>query len=135
MRADPGELVAGRAALGGFRRRGRVSAGGSARLVRAADGWCAVNLSRDDDVAAVPAIIGALGLGGVDGLAAGREAGAEDGADGVWGALEAAALGTRAEALAGAAQLLGVPAGALPSGRPAAGVPSARCRRDGRRPG
>jgi hypothetical protein len=126
VRADPGELVAGRAALAGFRRRGRVSAGGSARLVRAADGWCAVNLSRDDDVAAVPAIIGALGLGGVDGLAAGREAGAEDGADGVWGALEAAALGTRAEALAGAAQLLGVPAGALPSGRPAAGVPSGR---------
>ena len=40
----------------------------------------------------------------------------------MWGALEAAALGTRAEALAGAAQLLGVPAGALPSGRPAAGA-------------
>ncbi len=67
VRADPGELVAGRAALAGLRRRGRVSAGGSARLVRAADGWCAVNLSREDDVAAVPAIIGALGLGGVDG--------------------------------------------------------------------
>ena len=114
VRADPGELVAGRAALGGFRRRGRVSAGGSARLVRAADGWCAVNLSRDDDVAAVPAIIGALGL---DGSAAG--------ADGVWGALEAAALETRAEVLAGAAQLLGVPAGALPSGRPA-GLTSAQ---------
>src|ERR1700722_13529233 len=48
VRADPGELVAGRAALGGFRRRGRESAGGSARLVRAADGWCAVNLSRED---------------------------------------------------------------------------------------
>ena len=43
----------------------------------------------------------------------------------MWGALEAAALGTRAEVLAGAAQLLGVPAGALPSGRPAAGLPSA----------
>ena len=108
VRADPGELVAGRAALSGFRRRGRVSAGGSARLLRAADGWCAVNLSRDDDVAAVPAIIGALGVSGAGGA----------GADGVWGALEAAALGARAEALAGAAQLLGVPAAALPSGRP-----------------
>src|ERR1700733_3740584 len=67
VRADPGELVAGRAALAGFRRRGRVSAGGSARLVRAADGWCAVNLSRGDDVEAVPAIIGLLGEAGVAG--------------------------------------------------------------------
>jgi CoA-transferase family III len=112
VRADPGELVAGRAALAGFRRRGRVSAGGSARLLRAADGWCAVNLSRDDDVAAVPAIIGALGVDGRLG-----------GADGVWGALEAAAVGVRAEALAGAAQLLGVPAAALPSVRPALPTP------------
>ena len=113
VRADPGELVAGRAALAGFRRRGRVSAGGSARLLRAADGWCAVNLSRDDDVAAVPAIIGALGVGDTTGLA-GRLSGLVDGAEGAWGALEEAALGARAEALAGAAQLLGVPAAALP---------------------
>jgi CoA transferase family III len=122
VRADPGELVAGRAALAGFTRRGRVSAGGSARLLRAADGWCAVNLSRDDDVAAVPAIIGALGLDGMDGMA-GRLGGPE----GAWGALEAAAPGTRAEALAGAAQLLGVPAATLPSvrsGRPSSARPS-----------
>jgi hypothetical protein len=126
VRADPGELVAGRAALSGLRRRGRVSAGGSARLVRAADGWCAVNLSREDDVAAVPAIIGALGLADdVDGVA-GPGAWAAAGADGVWGALEAAARGTRAEVLAETAQLLGVPAGALPSGRPGAGQPTAR---------
>jgi hypothetical protein len=114
VRADPGELVAGRAALAGFGRRGRVSAGGSARLLRAADGWCAVNLSRDDDVAAVPAIIGALGL---DGAADGAGP-AGGGADDAWRALEAAALGSRAEALAGAAQLLGVPAAALPSSGP-----------------
>src|SRR5580658_655701 len=69
VRADPGEILAGRAALAGFSRRGRVSAGGSARLLRAADGWCVVNLSRADDVAAVPAIVGVLGLtdGGTDG--------------------------------------------------------------------
>ncbi|HEY5429435.1 MAG TPA: hypothetical protein VIK04_09990, partial [Solirubrobacteraceae bacterium] len=73
VRADPGELVAGRAALAGWRRRGRVSAGGSARLVRAADGWCAINLSRADDVEAVPAIIGALG--GDGGAGGGRVAG------------------------------------------------------------
>ena len=130
VRADPAELVAGRAALSGFSRRGRVSAGGSARLLRAADGWCAINLSRADDVEAVPAIIGALGLAGGVGMTGGvgmpgRGGGA--GADGVWEALEAAALGTRAEVLAGAAQLLGVPAGALPSARPvAAGLASGR---------
>ena len=81
VRADPGELLAGRAALAGFRRRGRVSAGGSARLLRAADGWCAVNLSRGDDVEAVPAIIGLLGEAGVAGGGglAGRGAGARPG--------------------------------------------------------
>jgi hypothetical protein len=109
VRADPAELLAGRAALAGFSRRGQVAAGGSARLLRAADGWCAVNLSRADDVAAVPAILGVLG----------REAGPVEGAagtDGAWAALEAAATGTSAAALADAAQLLGVPAAALPQG-------------------
>src|ERR1700729_1591723 len=75
-------LLAGRAAVAGFRRRGRVSAGGSARLLRAADGWCAVNLSRGDDVEAVPAIIGLLGeAGGAGGGGlAGRGAWARRGA-------------------------------------------------------
>jgi hypothetical protein len=103
VRADPGELVAGRAAVAGLRRRGRVSAGGAARLLRAADGWCAINLSRADDVGAVPAIVGLLG--GSVGVAG----------DGAWGSLEAAARGVTAEGLAGAAQVLGVPAGALPA--------------------
>jgi hypothetical protein len=103
VRADPAEILAGRAALAGFSRRGRVSAGGSARLLRAADGWCVVNLPRVDDVAAVPAILGVLGL----------SVGALE-TDGAWGALAAAAGGARASALADAAQLLGVPAAALP---------------------
>jgi hypothetical protein len=110
VRADPAELLAGRAALAGFSRRGRVSAGGSARLLRAVDGWCAVSLSRADDAAAVPAILGLLGL--------------EEGTDGtstVWELLETAAAGTNATALAGAAQTLGVPAAALPSSPPAPG--------------
>ena len=72
VRADPGELVAGRAALAGFRRRGRVSAGGSARLLRTADGWCAINLSRADDAGAVPAIVGLLGGSAGRGAARGR---------------------------------------------------------------
>jgi hypothetical protein len=118
VRADPGELVSGRAAVAGLRRRGRVSAGGSARLLRAADGWCAINLSRADDVGAVPAIVGLLG--GSAGVADGGGAGDED----AWGALEAVARGVTAEAVAGAAQVLGVPAGALPGGRPGAGAAS-----------
>ena len=67
VRADPAELIAGRAALAGFTRGGRVSAGGSSFLLRAADGWCAVTLSRPDDVAAVPAIVGLLGVDGACG--------------------------------------------------------------------
>src|SRR3984957_12333088 len=62
VRADPAELIAGRAAFAGLTRAGQVSAGGSSYLLRAADGWCAVTLSRPDDVAAGPAIVGALGL-------------------------------------------------------------------------
>ena len=89
--ADPAELIAGRAAFGGFTRGGRVSAGGASFLLRAADGWCAVTLSRPDDVAAVPAIVGVLGLDGA----------VPD------------AIVTRADARA--AQLAGVPAAALPS--------------------
>jgi hypothetical protein len=99
VRADPAELLAGRAALAGFTRRGRVSAGGSARLMRAADGWCAVNLSRAEDVAAVPAVLGMLGT---------------DSTGEAWDALEAAAACTSAAELADAAQLLGIPAAALP---------------------
>src|SRR5271170_3031625 len=67
VRAAPAELIAGRAALAGFTRGGRVSAGGSSFLLRAADGWCAVTLSRPDDVAAVPAIAGLLGVDGACG--------------------------------------------------------------------
>ncbi|WP_068184112.1 CoA transferase [Mycobacterium sp. UM_CSW] len=54
---DPAALLAGRAALLGLTRRGRVSAGGATRLLATADGWCAITLSRPDDVAAVPALL------------------------------------------------------------------------------
>jgi hypothetical protein len=106
--ADPAELIAGRAAFGGFTRGGRVSAGGASFLLRAADGWCAVTLSRPDDVAAVPAIVGVLGLDGAvpDAIVTRADARA---------ALSEVALGTRADDLAAAAQLAGVPAAALPS--------------------
>ncbi|MCV7378272.1 CoA transferase [Mycobacterium alsense] len=54
---DAAALLAGRAALLGLTRRGRVSAGGATRLLAAIDGWCAITLSRPDDVAAVPALL------------------------------------------------------------------------------
>jgi CoA-transferase family III len=122
VRADPAEILAGRAALAGFSRRGRVSAGGSARLLRAVDGWCVVNLSRADDVAAVPAIVGVLGLtdGGTDG---GTDRGTDRGTDGGWRALADAAGTATAQALADAAQLLGVPAAALPPRPPSSSAP------------
>src|ERR1700684_919356 len=108
VRADPAELITSRAALAGLTRRGRVSAGGSSFLLRSADGWCAVSLSRPDDLAAVPAILGVLGL---------DEAGAGgNGPVARWHSLLAtAALARPAEDLAAAAQLLGVPAAALPA--------------------
>ncbi len=46
---DPMRLLVERAALTGLRRLGDVSCGGSARLLRSADGWLAVNLARHDD--------------------------------------------------------------------------------------
>jgi hypothetical protein len=52
---DGARLLGERAALAGLARRGRVSAGGSCRLLRAADGWLAVNLARPDDRELLPA--------------------------------------------------------------------------------
>jgi hypothetical protein len=54
---DAPGLLTGRAALLGLTRGGRVSAGGATRLLEARDGWCALTLSRPDDVAAVPALV------------------------------------------------------------------------------
>ncbi len=54
---DAAGLLAGRAELLGLTRGGRVSAGGATRLLAARDGWCAITLSRPDDVAAVPALL------------------------------------------------------------------------------
>ncbi|MEZ0351489.1 CoA transferase [Mycobacterium sp. pR1184] len=54
---DATTLLAGRAGLLGLRRGGRISAGGATRLLSARDGWCAITLSRPDDIAAVPALL------------------------------------------------------------------------------
>ena len=108
VRADPAELISGRAAFAGLTRGGQVSAGGASFLLRSADGWCAVTLSRADDLAAVPAIVGALALGAADpeGVVTAAEARST---------LAAAARAVPAEDFAAAAQLVGVPAAALPA--------------------
>ena len=141
--ADPYEVLTVRAALAGLTRHGRVSAGGSSRLLRSADGWCAVTLSRPDDAAAVPAILGALGDPAADATDAAWNAAtpslgvlssaiypkghpisgrAWEPDDLAWEALEGAARRHPAEALADAAQLLGVPAAALPRDPPDPGT-------------
>jgi hypothetical protein len=55
---DPLALLGERAALAGLTRRGRTSCGGSTRLVPTADGWLAVSLPRDDDLALLPVWLG-----------------------------------------------------------------------------
>jgi len=57
VETDAATILAGRGALLGLTRQGRVSAGGATRLLATADGWCAIALPRDDDVAALPALL------------------------------------------------------------------------------
>jgi crotonobetainyl-CoA:carnitine CoA-transferase CaiB-like acyl-CoA transferase len=123
VRADPAELIAGRAALAGLTRGGQVSAGGSSFLLRATDGWCAITVSRPDDIAAVPAMAGVLGLDSAE--LDGAELDSADLASLAMNEVEtraqarsvltALALGTTAADFAAAAQLVGVPAAALPA--------------------
>jgi hypothetical protein len=54
---DAATLLTGRAGLLGLTRGGPVSCGGATRLLAARDGWCAITLSRPDDLASVPALL------------------------------------------------------------------------------
>src|SRR5947209_9394343 len=54
---DAATILAGRAAILKLNPPSRVSAGGATRLLPTADGWCAVALPRDDDIAALPALL------------------------------------------------------------------------------
>src|SRR5262245_66623634 len=58
VEVDGPRLLGERAALMGLCRRGQVSCGGGTRLLRTADGWVGVSLTRPDDVALVPAWLG-----------------------------------------------------------------------------
>jgi hypothetical protein len=55
---DGATLLGERAAVLGLRRRGRTSPGGSCRLLRAADGWLALNLPRPEDRRSLAAWLG-----------------------------------------------------------------------------
>jgi len=92
---DAAELLAGRAALLGLTRGGRVSAGGATHLFASRDGWCALTLSRPDDIAAVPALLEV------------------DDVEDHWRAVERWAASREGDEVAGRARLLGLPIGVL----------------------
>ena len=50
-------LLGERAAIAGFGRGGAIAPGGSCRFLRAADGWIALNLARQDDWDMLPALV------------------------------------------------------------------------------
>jgi hypothetical protein len=104
VEVDALALLGERAALAGLRRGGDVSCGGSARLLRTADGWLAVSLPRPDDLDLLPAWLVAQGFG------AGEDP---------WAAVAAAVADGEAGPLAERAQLLGLPVAALPRQPPA----------------
>src|SRR3954469_14043402 len=89
---DGPALLHERERLLGIEPHGTISAGGTCRLVPTADRWMALNLSRADDVEAVPAWMG-------------REYGGA-----VWDAVEAHARTVTAADGVERAQLLGIPA-------------------------
>ena len=100
VKLDWPDLVAGRAAMLGLRRQGRVSANGSCRLVRTLDGWAAVNLARPDDQAAVGALTGREVIGDP------------------WPHIEEVAAESEAADLVADARLLGMPAAVLTRPQP-----------------
>ena len=93
---DASELVAGRAALCGLRRQGRVSAGGATRLIGGRDGWLALTLAGSDDIDAVPALLES-----------------DVAIDHLWPAITAWAGRRQVADVAERARLLGLPVGVL----------------------
>ncbi len=110
VEVDWAELVTVRAALLGLRRRGRISANGTCRLLRGRDGWMALNLARPEDRTAVDAITE-------------QRTGGDP-----WEAVQGAARTRSAAEMVGRARLLGVPAALLGCPDPGARLPPARRR-------
>ncbi|CRZ17010.1 CoA transferase [Mycolicibacterium neworleansense] len=104
---DATELLTGRAAQLDIAPRAQVSAGGATRLLATDDGWCALTLSRADDIAVIPALLQVDSVG-----------------NDPWPAvLDWAAMRTAAE-VAGRARLLGLPVAVLGETAPATPVVS-----------
>lgn len=93
VRIEPALLA--RTAASFAYRPARVSANGSCRLLRAGDGWVALNLPRAEDLALVPALLG-------------REP-----QDELWAAIESLAARSRARSFVARARLLGLAAARL----------------------
>ena len=102
VRADADEILTGRAGLLGIEPAGLISAGGATRLLATRDGWCALTLSRVDDIETVPALLELT----------------EQPAD-PWTALAAAAAGRDATEFVARARLLDLPAAVLGETAPA----------------
>lgn len=103
VEVDAATVLAGRAALLGLTRQGRISAGGATRLLRTTDGWCAIALPRADDIEALPALLETQAVP----------------AD-PWPALADWAAVHSAQAIVARAQLLDIAAAALSQSAPAA---------------
>ncbi|MGV0592753.1 CoA transferase [Mycolicibacterium porcinum] len=99
---DAAELLTGRAALLGIAPKGQVSAGGATRLLATGDGWCALTLSRADDIEAIPALLQA-----------------DSADDDPWPAVRDWAAGNSAAEIAERARLLGLPVAVLGETPPA----------------
>ena len=95
------ELIGGRAVLQGIGPDGRISAGGATRLMSCRDGWCALTLSRADDVDAVPALLG------------------RDRVTDAWAAVEKWTAGSDVADVTERARLLGLPVAGLAETPPA----------------
>lgn len=116
--ADGARLLSERAALLGLRRRGSVSPNGSCRMVRAADGWLAVNMARPDDRRMLDAWLETTVP-----RAAGGDAPVDDvthAGEGAWTpdlreAVDAACAVRRASELAARAALLGLAVAEVPA--------------------
>lgn len=94
---DGAGLLDVRSTFTGLRPQGRVSAGGSCRLVATTDSWCAVNLPRPDDLDLLPAWLGVESAAGVV----------------PWSEVEAVAATRPSAGLVGAGQELGLAVAAL----------------------
>lgn len=92
---DADAIIAGRAGLLGLSPHGRISAGGATRLMPSRDGWCALTLSRPDDVDTVPALL------------------ESDEVNDTWSAVERWVAANAAADITHRARLLGLPVAAL----------------------